>query len=111
MRLLLQVKQILSFSLLLAVEKEIYRVASIGDGTLSAKYLSRHILKDTSSEHVTGIGKRLTLREIEESLIIAALEEAEGNKSRAARILGIPRTTLASKLKKRGISCRVEVSH
>ncbi len=92
------------------LENEISRVASIGDGTLNAKYLSRHILTDTASEHVTGVGKRLSLREIEESLIKAALEEAEGNKSRAARILGIPRTTLTSKLKKLGISCRIEIS-
>jgi transcriptional regulator of acetoin/glycerol metabolism len=35
--------------------------------------------------------------------LLDALEEARGNKSEAARLLGMPRTTLCSKLKKYGL--------
>ena len=42
----------------------------------------------------------LTLEEVERAHILRILEEAEGNHSKAARILGIDRTTLYAKLKR-----------
>ncbi len=44
-----------------------------------------------------------TLAEMEEELIRKALKETGGNKNKAAKILGIPRTTLWRKMKKYGI--------
>ncbi|MFO7931563.1 MAG: sigma-54 dependent transcriptional regulator [Desulfosalsimonas sp.] len=44
-----------------------------------------------------------SLDEIEKSAIVRALERAEGNKSEAARLLGITRRTLYNKLEKYGI--------
>jgi two-component system NtrC family response regulator len=44
------------------------------------------------------------LDEAEKDLILKALKDAEGNKYRAAKILGIPRSSLYSKLKKLDIS-------
>lgn len=41
-----------------------------------------------------------TLADAEKSLIVKALKDAEGNKYKAAKILGIPRTSLYSKIKK-----------
>ncbi len=86
------------------LENEIYRVATVGDGTIDARYLSKHVLKDSTASSIPGDNMRIHTRNIEKSLIEAALRKAKGNKSRAARILGIPRPTLRYKIKKYGIS-------
>jgi DNA-binding NtrC family response regulator len=44
-----------------------------------------------------------SLEEVEHAHVVRVLEEASGNLSRAARILGIDRTTLYSKLKRYGL--------
>ncbi len=44
-----------------------------------------------------------TLKEMEEGAILAALEETEGNKTKAAEILGITRRGLIKKLKRMGL--------
>ena len=46
----------------------------------------------------------LVLREVEEPLLRAVLNYAEGNQSRAAAILGITRTTLRKKLRTMGLA-------
>ena len=46
------------------------------------------------------------LREYEVRLIREALQRARGNQARAARILGLPPTTLASQLRRLGIEAR-----
>jgi transcriptional regulator with GAF, ATPase, and Fis domain len=46
------------------------------------------------------------LREYEARLIREALQRARGNQARAARILGLPPTTLASQLRRLGIEAR-----
>jgi Fis family transcriptional regulator len=46
----------------------------------------------------------LVLREVEEPLLQAALDYADGNQTRAATILGITRTTLRKKLRSMGLS-------
>lgn len=50
-----------------------------------------------------GIDLQETLKEIEKSLIIKALEVAGGVKSRAAKLLGLNRTTLIEKMKRLGL--------
>ena len=49
-----------------------------------------------------------TIDRIEQDLILAALQQAGGNKSRAAQILSIKRTTLAEKIKRIGITPATE---
>ncbi|HKC16304.1 MAG TPA: helix-turn-helix domain-containing protein, partial [Steroidobacteraceae bacterium] len=44
------------------------------------------------------------LREVEEPLLQAVLDYAEGNQSQAAVILGITRTTLRKKLRSMGLA-------
>lgn len=50
-----------------------------------------------------GISLHDTLSQYEYDLITMALEVAKGNKTHAATLLDIPRTTLIAKLKRRGI--------
>ena len=50
-----------------------------------------------------GIDMTNTLDRLERSLLARALQKAEGNKARAARLLGINRTTLVEKLKRKQI--------
>jgi len=45
----------------------------------------------------------LSLEALERALIVAALEKAGGNKSRAARLLGLTRRTLYSRMEKHGL--------
>ena len=46
----------------------------------------------------------LVLREVEEPLLRAVLDYADGNQSQAAEILGITRTTLRKKLRSMGLA-------
>lgn len=46
------------------------------------------------------------LREYEARLIREALQRAHGNQARAAKILGLPPSTLASQLRRLGIEAR-----
>ena len=60
-------------------------------------------LESTKSAHLTSLkpsDQNLNLEEMERSLLIAALHKARGNKSQAARILGITRDTLRYKIQK-----------
>lgn len=52
---------------------------------------------------VLPLGDR-SLRTVEEALVRRVLDEAHGNRSRAARVLGVNRTTLYNKLKQYGIA-------
>ncbi|HYV65124.1 MAG TPA: helix-turn-helix domain-containing protein, partial [Myxococcales bacterium] len=53
-----------------------------------------------------GVDLYKVLAEIEDRLIREALERAGGNKNQAAKILGLNRTTLVEKLKKKGAQKR-----
>ena len=45
----------------------------------------------------------LSLETLEKELILQSLERARGNKSRAARLLGLTRRTLYSRMEKHGL--------
>ncbi|TET32589.1 MAG: tetratricopeptide repeat protein [Planctomycetota bacterium] len=85
------------------LENEIYRLALLGDGSLNVNHLSRQVLNHSAPEQVPGFAATFSLKVTEKALISAALLEAKGNKSRAARLLGIPRTSLRDKIKKYGL--------
>ena len=53
---------------------------------------------------VTDAGESVSLEEVEKNTIMKTLDRAGGNKSEAARLLGITRKTLRDKLKKYGIA-------
>ncbi|MBI4445286.1 MAG: sigma-54-dependent Fis family transcriptional regulator [Acidobacteria bacterium] len=66
------------------------------DGTLVVSHLPAYLRgRDASS----GADKKMSLREIEEAHIRSILGLCEGNRSQAAKILGISQTTLWRKLK------------
>lgn len=52
-----------------------------------------------------GINLRETIEELENRLILEAMEKAGGIKQKAARLLGLNRTTLIEKMKKKNIKC------
>jgi two-component system response regulator HydG len=60
-----------------------------------------HNLRETVAR---GEGEISTLKDSERNLILRVLREAKGNKYRAAKRLGITRSTLYGKLKKHGIT-------
>ncbi len=55
-----------------------------------------------------GVDMNLVLDEIENNMIIQALEMSKGVKSKAASLLGLNRTTLIEKMKKKSISSHVK---
>ena len=56
---------------------------------------------DSTSWRVPPTG--IELEQVEQSLILSALEQARGNKSKAARLLGLTRHTLRYRMEKHGI--------
>jgi DNA-binding NtrC family response regulator len=52
----------------------------------------------------TGVDLRTLLSQLEEKLIGQALERTGGNKNRAAELLGLNRTTLVEKLRRRNVA-------
>jgi len=64
--------------------------------------LGRGVLPETEITDVGAIPSDLPLDEVEKTTILKTLESAGGNKSEAARRLGITRRTLHKKLKKYG---------
>ncbi|MEA3471375.1 MAG: sigma-54 dependent transcriptional regulator [Thermodesulfobacteriota bacterium] len=68
---------------------------------LDEEDLSLIIRKEPAVEHV--IHGNVPLEDVERNTVLETLEAAEGNKSEAARRLGITRRTLHKKLKKYGV--------
>jgi DNA-binding NtrC family response regulator len=59
----------------------------------------------------TGLSFRDVVDDFETDLILQALEQTHWNKNRAARLLGLNRTTLLEKIKKKGLEHRSEPPH
>ncbi len=71
------------------------------DGRLDLGATRRHIGSSLISEHEVAIPDGgLHLEEVERALIVAALSKAGGNRSQAARLLGVPRHFLLYRLEK-----------
>ncbi|TET31567.1 MAG: tetratricopeptide repeat protein [Planctomycetota bacterium] len=86
------------------LENEMHRFLMVGNNTVDIKNLSEHILTGSTVTAVTGKEIRNATRDMERSLIVSVLRETQNNKARAARILGIPKSTLYYKLHKYSIS-------
>jgi DNA-binding NtrC family response regulator len=60
--------------------------------------------KATLDLPLSGVDLRVFLTQLEERLILQALERTGGNKNRAAELLGMNRTTLVEKLRRRNVA-------
>ncbi|MBL4848118.1 MAG: sigma-54-dependent Fis family transcriptional regulator [Planctomycetes bacterium] len=76
------------------LENEARRLASLGTSRLSNRHLSPEIREGRGLARAEGSYSGKTLAEVEREMVTHALEESGGNKARAARALGIPKTTL-----------------
>jgi DNA-binding NtrC family response regulator len=83
------------------LENTLQRAVLLADGPeLSPEDLG---LRESSLPDALPLGDR-SLRSVEQTLIRRVLAESSGNRSRAASVLGIDRTTLYAKLKTYGIA-------
>jgi transcriptional regulator with PAS, ATPase and Fis domain len=77
---------------------------------ITAKYLPFHSDRKPSSYTAPpkkpATGRAMTLADAEKDLLIRALNKAQGNKSKAAKALGITRDTIRYKIKKWNITSK-----
>ncbi|MHC4660915.1 MAG: sigma 54-interacting transcriptional regulator [Planctomycetota bacterium] len=96
------------------LENEINRIVSLGEGSVRIDLISGHILESAAGEGASGSPyppeAELRLPVVEKALIIRALNDSNGNKSKAASLLEIPRSTLLDRIKKYGISIQRRIS-
>lgn len=85
------------------LDNEVRRLASFGQPQISAQQLSPEIREGRGVARARPAVSGQTLEEVEQHMVEAAIRDCGGNKSRAARQLGIPRTTLYHLLKRYGI--------
>jgi DNA-binding NtrC family response regulator len=79
-----------------------------GEGAIDPSHLPPALLeRETPSVSVplppTGLSFRDVVEDFETDLILQALEQTHWNKNRAAQLLGLNRTTLLEKIKKKGL--------
>jgi transcriptional regulator with GAF, ATPase, and Fis domain len=77
------------------LENVLRRLAVLGQSTITEKHFPPELRQDASRSRTPG-----KLREIEADAVRRALRAAGGNKTKAARILGVDRKTLWAKLKR-----------
>lgn len=78
-------------------------VAGQAVSTRTSLLVRKDVLRKPAAEHDAFAWRKLDENE-ERNLLISALEQCRGNKARAARLLGLPRSTFFSKLKKFAIA-------
>ncbi len=77
--------------------------AAVGLLHLPPEQIERTAARAASGEGSEGLPRGLTLRELERRAIVQALEDCDGNRTRAAKMLDIDRSTLRRKLAEYGI--------
>jgi len=85
------------------LENELRRLSVLGRGSISAQQLSSHIVAGRGVSQAPGELAGKTLGDVEERMVEAALRDCKGNKTRAARQLGIPRTSLYRLIERFGL--------
>ncbi|MEZ4330814.1 MAG: sigma-54 dependent transcriptional regulator [Myxococcota bacterium] len=78
--------------------------AAAGEAVVGVRHLAIESARGPAPIPVTeGVPRGLTLREIERRAIVQALEDCKGNRSHAAKLLDIDRSTLRRKMQEYGI--------
>ena len=85
------------------LENEVRRLAALGSAKISANALRDEIREGGGASAGTGTYSGKTLSEIERDVIAKTLAACDGNKSRTARQLGVPRSTLYHLLERYGL--------
>jgi transcriptional regulator with GAF, ATPase, and Fis domain len=88
---------------LLELEGELRRLVSTGKPRVGVEDLTPTVREGRGSAHVSPSYSGRTLGELEEELVRTAMKDCQGVKARAARQLGIPRSTLYHLLERYGI--------
>ncbi len=102
------------------LENVVERLAILSDGdTIEANHLPEYITEEVASPRAltladltipaTGVNFNELVDTYESTLISSALSQTGGNKKAAAKLLGLNRTTLVEKIKKKGLESRIEV--
>ncbi len=76
------------------LENEARRLSTLGLQRITARQLSDEVRQGRGLARAGGNYSGKTLKEVEREMVMAALRETGGNKARAARQLGIPKTSL-----------------
>ncbi len=88
---------------LLELEGELRRLCSLKEASVSAEDLSQAVREGRGVSQVRADFCGQTLGEIEEEIIRSVLADCDGVRSRAARQLGVPRSTLYHLMERHGI--------
>lgn len=102
------------------LENVVERVAILSDGDLiEPNHLPDYITEEAGVPHSfalsdltlppTGVNFNELVDTYESKLISSALSQTGGNKKAAAKLLGLNRTTLVEKIKKKGLESKIEV--
>lgn len=90
------------------VQRTIIDSGSLSDHEVVAQILRSMDDRESTADHPPQAGDEITLKELERSHLEAVLRRCAGNRSRAARILGIERKTLYRKAQRLGINLDAE---
>ncbi len=85
------------------LENEARRLAALGADRIGTRHLSPEVREGRGLARAEGDYSGKTLPDVEREMVAAALRETGGNKARAARRLGIPKTTLYHLLDRYGL--------
>ncbi len=86
------------------IQRTIIDSGGLSDYEAAALILASMDDSDSTAEDLPRVGDEITLKELERRHLEATLRRCEGNRSRAARILGIERKTLYRKAERLGIA-------
>lgn len=88
----------------LELKNELQRLLGVEASPISARHLSEEIREGRGVAKAEGTMSGKTLSEVEQQMVEIALRDAGGNKARAARALGIPRSSLYGLIERYGIT-------
>jgi DNA-binding NtrC family response regulator len=101
------------------LENVVERMAILSDSeVIEASQLPEYVLEDKATPALlmnevilpeTGVDFNALVDSYESKLITSALQQTGGNKKAAAKLLGLNRTTLVEKIKKKSLESRIEV--